>query len=305
MSAAAQAITGASTAVAGRMAKWARQGIDSFVAVQKILLELTAQQNALAIGMVRERLRIPDLRPGEAIANMADQGVATMTGAGKILLDLAAGETDLVVDGLKEAFRLSPAAGSVAEVVRHRVDTFVAMQKRLLNAAAEQTHEMAESYKEGKGLAAGSSVAELARRALTDFVDTEKKFLDMVVADVNAATEAAKAGHKPSRSRSKVLTQMARDGVNQYIDAQKKLLDLAIDQVQSARKAAGEVAEAMEAEPRTSWAELTQKSVKNFATAQKSLMDLATKPAKATEATAEHHRPRRPTRKPRAKRTVA
>lgn len=181
------------------------------------------------------------------------------------------------------------------------------MQRRLLDAAAEQTHMVVEGYKEGKGLTAGTSPAELARQALAGFVRTEKKFLDMVAEDVTAATEAAKEGRKaaPARNRTKILTQVARDGVNQYIEAQRKLMELAIDQFETARKAAGAIAEEVEAEPRTPWSEITQKSVKNFVAAQKSILDLAIRPAKETASTPEHHRPRRPVRKPRAAKKVS
>ena len=61
---------------ASQLVGWARQGIDSFVAAQKILLDLTAQQNALVIGMLRENLSKPLYWPGEAIATIADKGVA-------------------------------------------------------------------------------------------------------------------------------------------------------------------------------------------------------------------------------------
>ena len=130
-----------------QLADWARQGIESFVAAQKILFDLTAQQNALVMGMVRERLHEPRLRPVDTIAKIADSGVENLTAAGKILLDLAAGETALVADWAKEGPPL-PAARAVTDVVRHRVDTFIDMQKRLLDVAAEQTHAVAESYRE-------------------------------------------------------------------------------------------------------------------------------------------------------------
>ena len=89
-----------------QLAGWARQGIDSFVAAQKILLDLTAQQNALVIGMLRENLSKPLLWPGEAIATIADKGVQNISAAGKILLDLAGDGTELVVDRVKEAVPL-------------------------------------------------------------------------------------------------------------------------------------------------------------------------------------------------------
>jgi len=266
---------------ANQLVSWARQGIDSFMAAQKILLDLTAQQNALVIGMVREQMSKPRFRPGPAIAKVADKGVENITAAGKILLDLAAGETQLVVDGLNQVVPLPRAAGTVANVVRHRVVTFIDMQKRLLDAAAEQTHKVAESYQQGKGLMrAGASVVELARLGVETLVETEKKFLDLAAHEVATATKGD--GRKPARARYKVLTEMAREGGEKYIEAQKKLLNLAIDQMESGGEAASERLEAAETEARTSWGTLTEKSVRNLVTAQKSLMDLIVKPAKAS-----------------------
>jgi len=271
---------------ASQMAGWARQGIESFVAAQKILLDLTAQQNALVIGMVREHLSKPIFRPGDAIAKITDKGVANFAAAGKILLDLAASETALVMDGFKEVLPLPLAARTLADVLRHRVDAFVSMQKRFLDAARDQTHAVAESYQEGEGLMVAASLAELARRGIEGFVETEKKFLDLAAHEVTAATKGDEDVHKPAQDRFKVLTRVAREGVEKYIDAQKKLLNLAIDQLESTGKATGEGIEAARKEARTSWGELTQKSVRNIVTAQKSLMDLAVKPLR-TSATEE------------------
>jgi len=267
--------------VASHVAGWARQGIESFVAAQKILLDLAAQENALVIGMVREQLSKPVFRPDLAVVKIADKGVENITAAGKILLDFAAGETALVADGVKEWLRLPAAVRAVTDVVRHRVDAFIDLQKHLLDAAAKQTHEAAESYREGKGWTVGASVAELARQGIEAFVETEKKFLNLVAQEVTTATKGGKDGHPPARDRFKVLTELARESVEKYVDAQKKLLDLAIEQMESTGKAAGERLEVVRKEARASWGELTEKSVKNLVTAQKSLMDLAIKPAKA------------------------
>jgi hypothetical protein len=231
------------------------------------------------------------------IATIADKGVQNVSAAGKIVLDLAADGTVLVVDRVKEAVPLPMPAGTVANVLRHRLVTLLDLQKRLLEAAAEQTHEAAESYQEGKGLmAASASVAELARRVIENFIETEKKFLDLAVHEVSAKTEGG--GHKSLEERYKVLTHLVREGGEKYIDAQKKLLNLAVEQMESAGKTAGKRVESARNGARTSLGELTEKSVRNFATAQKSLMELVSKPVKAKESTPEpkrkaaHVRPR-------------
>jgi hypothetical protein len=88
------------------------------------------------------------------------------------------------------------------------------------------------------------------------------------------------------------LTRLAREGVEKYIDAQKKLLDLAIDQLESTGRTTGEGIEAARKEARTSWGELTQKSVHNIVTARKSLMDLAVKPLRESAAEETRKTPR-------------
>jgi len=259
---------------------WARQGVESFVAAQKILLDLAAQENALLIGMVREQFGKTGFRPGKSVAGIAEKGVKNLTSAGKILLDLAASETALAVDGVKEGLRLPLAAGAIAELVRHRVDTFVEMQKHLLDATAEHAHAVAESYREGEGVMAAAHVTELARRGIEGFVESEKKFLDLAAQEVSNATKGEKRPAKPPRARMEVLTEVAKEGAEKYIETQKKLLDLAIEELESMAKAGGEHKEAARKEAQPSWGELTEKSLKNFVTAEKSLLDLAMRPMK-------------------------
>lgn len=261
----------------GPLAVWARQGIESFVAAQKILLDLTAQQNSLLIGMIRERLSEPGFQPGKALARMADKGVENFTSAGKILLDFAAGETGLMLDGVKKGLRLPAPVGGVAEVFRHRVETIIGLQKKLLDAAAEQAHVAAESYREGKGLRALEGVTEFARRGMEGFVETEKEFLDLATEEVSTALRGGREAREPAGDRSKLVAKLAREGVEKYLDAQKKLLELAIQQFE----ARGETGRPEPRKrPRTSFAELTEKSVHNFVAAQKSLMDLAVRPVR-------------------------
>ena len=260
---------------------WARQGIESLVAAQKIVLDLAAQENALVFGMVRDQFAAPPFRPGPMLAGLADKGVKNFTTAGKILLDFAAGETALVVDGVKEGLRLPVPAGAAAEVLRHRMETLVGMQKRLLDVAAEETHAMAESFQEGEDLKAGARVAELARRGVEAFVESEKKFLDLASHEVSAATNGGKSNAKP-RERMEVLTKMAREGAEKYVDAQKRLLDLAIEQLEAVSEAKDGRKVAARKPVQRSWGELTEKSVKNLVAAEKSLLDLAMKPKRGS-----------------------
>ena len=278
---------------------WARQGIQSFVAAQKILMDLAAQENALLIGMAREGLSKPGARIGAVTAGIAEKGVKNLATVGKILLDLAADETALAVEGVKEGFRLPAPAGAIAEVVRHRVDTIIEMQKILLDATAGQAHAVAQSYREGEKLLAPAHVAELAERGLKGFVENEKKFLDLAAQEATAAAKGEKRTGKGPRERMEVFTSMAREGAEKYIETQKKLLELAIEQLEETAKTRRDHKESAKKEAQPLWGELTEKSVKNLVTAEKSLLDLAMRPIHGREA---GRKPARAGRKGAAKR---
>ena len=261
------------------MASWARQGVQSFVAAQKIIMDLAAQENALLIGMLRERLSKPGGQFRASMVGVAEKGVKNLASAGKILLDFAADETALTVDGVKEALRLPAPAGAMAEVVRHRVGTFVEMQKSLLDVAADQVHAMAESYREGEKLITAAHVAELARRGIEGFVENEEKFLDLASQEVSVAAKGERRGGKAPRERMEVLTEMAREGGEKYIAMQKKLLELAIEQFEQTAKATKEHKDGSSKEAaHSAWGELTEKSMHNFVAAEKSLLNLAVRP---------------------------
>ena len=256
---------------------WARQGMGSFMAAQRILLDLAAQENALLLGMAREQFGKDGIRPAAKLMEMADAGVKNFTAAGKILLDLAAGETEMMVEGMKEVLPLPAGAGAMADVVKHRMHTMIGLQKEMLNAAEEQTRAIAKSVRDGDGMHAMTHAAELARRGMEGFVESEKKFLDLAAHAVTTAAKENK-GMKAPRDRMKVLTGMVKEGAEKYMGAQKKLLEMTLEQLETMGKAENKKTEPKEG--KSVWADLTEKSVKNMVTAEKSLLDLAMKPMK-------------------------
>jgi hypothetical protein len=283
---------------------WARQGVQSFVAAQKILMDLAAQENALLIGMMREGLSKPGARLGATMAGLAEKGVENLAAAGKILLDLAAYETAIAVAGLKEGMPLPNAAGTVAVVARHRVDTFIEMQKNLLDATAGQARSLAESFRQDGKVLPAAHLAELARRSIAGFVQSEKRFLDLASQEVAAAIKDDKRAHKPPRDRVEVLTKAAREGAQKYIETQKKLLELAVEQLEQSAKAGREQHKIARKEASPSLGELTEKSVKNFVTAEKSLLDLAMKPLRGSHAEEGRKSRRRPSTRAARKHTA-
>src|SRR5947209_10190284 len=75
---------------ADMVGEWIRQGTEGFIATQKILLDLAAQQNALALTILRERLGLFSPAPSGAIVDMAGKGVKNFLEAQQVILDVAA-----------------------------------------------------------------------------------------------------------------------------------------------------------------------------------------------------------------------
>src|ERR1039458_6040541 len=118
-----------SNAALSLLAAWARQGAESFAATQKILLDLAAQQNSLALGFVRERVSDLPFGPVSGLVEFAGQGAANFIATQKILLDLAVQENAIVLLGAKDGLGLTGPGAALADIVHGGVDAFVAMQR--------------------------------------------------------------------------------------------------------------------------------------------------------------------------------
>jgi hypothetical protein len=267
------------SSVPGLFGEWIRQGAEGFIATQKILLDLAAQQNALALTMIRERLGGFSPAPSKTLVELAGKGIGNFLEAQKVLLDLAERQNQIVAGGLKPGFVGTPIE-SFAEVVRQSIDNFIGAQKRFLEAAEKHTEQAVKEFGEGKRLD-GSHIAELARQGMQDFVESQKKFLDIVEQQMLVKKEK-KA--KPGETKKSVdLFEMAREGVDSFVEAQKQLLDLASGQIDvNVRFAREALTVRREQRPATSLSELMRKSVDSFAAAQKALAELASKPRPRT-----------------------
>ena len=269
------------SALTGIPTAWARQSAEGAAAALKIVSDLTAQQVALLIGMMRERF---NRRSVASAVEFSGRFVAGSAEAGKIVLDLAAGESAVMADALKEVLQLRPSVAALVDIVPRSVGTLVEMHKALLDAIAENTQEAVDAYTEDKPFINIPGAAKAARDGIERFVKTQKTLLDQVSEQISLATEASKDA-KPKKAQAHAVIELAKDGVEKFIDAQKQILELVVE-----RAEAEETHARIKPAPSTSLAELTRKSVQNFTTAQKSLLDLAIKPI-AAPAEAPKHRP--------------
>lgn len=256
---------------------WVHQGVNSFFATQRILLDLAMRQNASVMNILRDRLSDPHHSPTAILTELAGEGMSNFIQAQQVLLDLAQQQNRIVMNGVKERMGDSTAAIAMTDMLRRSVDTFVDMQHEFLKIAGKQTHKWLEATKSGKPYK-GDDLVEIAREGMENFVHAQKRFLDVISEETAKAVRGKHANGHMKKIKKAELAELAREATDSFVDAQKKLFDLAGRQMNVNLKAAERTMELVKPLPLVPLADLTREGVKSFIDAQRELMDVMTKP---------------------------
>jgi len=274
---------------------WAQQGVESFFATQRILLDLAMRQNASVMNLLRERLSDPHRSPGAILTELAGEGMSNFIAAQKVLLDLAQQQNHIVMTGVKERLGGSQTAMAMTDLLRRSVESFIDMQQEFLKIADKQTHTWREATKGGKAYPADQFV-HFAREGMENFVRAQKRFLDVVEEETTKATSAKRAA-VPKKMKKTELAELAKQATESFLDAQKKLFEVAGRQMTVNMKAAGRAVDVVTPFPFVPLADITREGVKSYVDAQKALMDVMLKPRDGHKHAAKAHRHmRRPVR---------
>ena len=266
--------------VADLIGDWIRQGTEGFIATQKILLDLAAQQNALALTIVRERLGLFSPTLSKTATDLVGKGAHNLFSAQQALLDLVARQNEIVSDGLKPGVAGTPAEG-LADVMHRGLDNFIATQKEFLRILENETEGAVKDIGDGKGFKV-ARVPELARDEMRSFLESQRRFLAIVEEELLAKKKRA-VEHPHGKSKGIDLFEMAKESVDSFVEAQQQLLDLASSQIDVNVHLAKEVLSPSTHKPATAFPVLVKKSVDSFLAAQKALVEIASKPRKSAE----------------------
>jgi hypothetical protein len=272
------------SSITGLIGEWVRQGTEGFIATQKILLDLAAQQNALALTMLRERLgwSAPNAKSLSDLAAIGIKNFKSFMEAEQVILDVVARQNSILAEGLKPHVAGTAVEG-LAEVVRQGLDNFINAQKQFLDILEAQADGATADFEEGKRFDTGR-LAEAAREGTRNFLHSQKKFLDIVEEELLAGKEPSKASDNGGKSVD--VFEMAKKSVNGFIEAQQRLLDLASEQIEMDVKFTREMFN-VERGPVTTLSDTVRKSIDSFVAAQKALAELASKPRKMAEPAAD------------------
>src|SRR5581483_1587592 len=214
---------------ASLLSGWVTQGVDSFFATQRILLDLAMRQNAGVMNMLRDRLADSKHSPAAIVTEMTGEGYSNFIEAQQVLLNLAQRQNEIMMQGVKERIGDSAPAAAMANVLRRTVDTFIEMQQDFLKLASKQTHSWVESAKSGKPYS-GDRFVDLAREGMEKFVHAQKRFLDVIEEETGKVTGKH---HEDSKKAKKTeIAELAKQATDSFMDAQKKLFEVAGRQMQ-------------------------------------------------------------------------
>jgi hypothetical protein len=249
---------------------WMQQGVESFFATQRILVDLAMRQNLNLMKTLRDDLSTPEHSPVVMLTELAAEGTSTFIEAQRILLDLAHAETEIVMGGVKQRIGDSMPAVAMTETIRRSIGTFIAMQRDFLNTANKQATHWLHAVKAGKAYD-GDAMIEIAREAMDNFVHAQKKFLDVIAEETSRAT--SDRPHKDGKMMKKTeVSELAHEAATAFLEAQKKLLDVAGRQMNVNLQVAGRALKMMKP-LRLPLASLTGEGVKSFVDAEKALID--------------------------------
>jgi hypothetical protein len=264
---------------------WVQQGVESFFATQRILVDIAMRQNSAATKTLREGIFDPDHSPVTILTDLAMEGTSSFVEAQKILLHLAQQESEIMMNAGRERVAGSTRAVAVTDLVRRSLETFIRMQQDFLITTSKQTQQWLESVKAGKY--DNTHLADLARDGMETFVQAQKKFLDVIAQESVKAASGKPEAAKPLKKTE--LSKLANEATNSFIEAQKRLLDVVNQQASVNLKAATQTIKMMSSSRFLPVANLTGDGVKNFVTAEKALIESIIKPGKETRAAG--HRP--------------
>jgi len=260
---------------------WVQQGLDSFFATQRILVDLAIRQNTSAIKTFREGITESEASDSvsKILMEIAVEGTSNYIEAQHLLLDMAEQENEILMNGVKQRVGENETAMAVTNVVRRSVETFIEMQQNFLMMAKKRT----QGYLQGadgdrKGL------VDMASEAMEEFANAQKRFLDVI----SEETSGKKKDHQ--KVPRTTLVELGQAATESFIEAQKKLLDLAGQQVNVSMQAATRALELNSPVRLMPMAEVAGESIRSFVDAEKALLHTMKKVR--TQATAQPESPR-------------
>jgi len=163
------------------------------------------------------------------------------------------------------------------------VERLAELEKKSLEAAAEQNAEWMDAWKRTLGLTAetpGLFLFDLLGQTFERFVDTQKGIIDLAVEQSHAVAGLAKERGASATKMAEGVTALFQQTVEYSVAAQKKALDYYAEQ----HKAAYETVKKQFRFAGSPAADAFQSGIDTLIETQKTMLDIASKPLKRSVA---------------------
>jgi hypothetical protein len=114
------------------------------------------------------------------------------------------------------------------------VERAAELQKKSLDAAAQQNAEAIAVYKKGSQSApSAAGVYDLAGQAFEDYIEAQKSMIDHMVKQTASLVESAKDSGNSAQKVAADFTKTIQQSIERAVEVQKKALDLVTEQAKA------------------------------------------------------------------------
>ena len=289
------------SSVISLMTGWAQQGVQSYFATQRILVDLVMRQPSTLIRGLQERPSDPRHSAATVLIELAGEGISNFVDAQKVLLGLVQQQNEIIMAGVTEHVEDSSAAVAMTGLLRQRIDTVIAMQREFLKITGKQTHAWLAEAQAGK-VPRAAAVADLAREAMDTFVSAEKQFLDAVAEEAKRAAHSKPATRQAGKTKRTELVELGRRATETFVEAQKAMVDVGARQMNASLKVASETMDKLSPLAMPPIAQWIRDGMKGVVEIQAAIVDAVIKTRKGSGQASKKHRE---TRSPRGSKSKA
>jgi hypothetical protein len=170
------------------LSEMAGESMTNFIEAQKVLLDLSKQQNEILMTAVKER--IGEGPAAHATADLLRRSVDTFIHMQEEFLKISGKQTHIWVEAAKTGKPL-PGRAPLVGLAREGMENFAKAQKQFLDVIAEETAKATGGKRTAIKKIKKTELSKLARQVAELFIDTQKKMVEVAGKQMNANVKTA------------------------------------------------------------------------------------------------------------------
>ena len=170
------------------LSEMAGESMTNFNEAQKVLLDLSKQQNEILMTAVKER--IGEGPAAHATADLLRRSVDTFIHMQEEFLKIAGKQTHIWVEAAKAGKPL-PGRAPLVALAREGMENFAKAQKQFLDVIAEETAKATGGKRTAIKKIKKTELSKLARQAAELFINTQEKMVELAGKQMNANVKTA------------------------------------------------------------------------------------------------------------------